>query len=260
MTLADTLVTIPMLQDRFPDLLDNYGFLWRAGDRVVTVDAAKGDPILAAAAERGWTITDILLTHHHPDHVAGVADIVAATGAKVWGNRADAYRLPPLDHPLSPGDRIDIGGETGVVWDVSGHTIGHVAYIFDGIAFTGDSLMVGGCGRLFEGTPEQMHASLGQFAALPGDTLIASGHEYTAANIAFARDLEPDNPALTSRQEEVARLRATDTPTVPSLLSTERDTNPYLRVNDPALKHATKTRGRPDSATFAAIRRAKDAF
>ncbi|WP_235962494.1 hydroxyacylglutathione hydrolase [Jannaschia marina] len=258
--IAETLVVVPMLRDRFPDLLDNYGYLFRAGDRVVSVDAARAAPLLEAAEAQGWTITDILLTHHHPDHVDGVAGIVEATGAQVWGAAADAHRLPALDHALAPGDSIEIGGATARVWDVSGHTIGHIAFLFDGIAFTGDSLMVGGCGRLFEGTPAQMHASLAQFADLSDGTLIASGHEYTQTNLAFALSLEPDNPALISRKTEVDAMRAGGRPTVPSPLGLERDTNPFLRAHDPALKAATDTTGAPDVDTFAAARRAKDAF
>lgn len=258
--IADGLVVVPMLRDEFPDLLDNYGFLFAVGDRVVCVDAARADPLLAAARVQGWTITDILLTHHHPDHIDGVAGIVAATGAKVWGNAADAHRLPPLDHAVAPGDTIDIAGATARVWDVSGHTQDHVAYVFDGIAFTGDSLMVAGCGRLFEGTPEQMHTSLAQFAALPEGTLIASGHEYTETNLAFALSLEPSNPALISRQADVTAVRARGRPSVPSPLRIERLTNPFLRASDPALKAATGTSGQSDTETFAAARRAKDAF
>lgn len=258
--IADGLVVVPMLRDEFPDLLDNYGFLFAVGDRVVCVDAARADPLLAAARAQGWTITDILLTHHHPDHIDGVAGIVAATGAKVWGNAADAHRLPPLDHAVSPGDTVDIAGAAARVWDVSGHTQDHIAYVFDGIAFTGDSLMVAGCGRLFEGTPEQMYTSLAQFAALPEGTLIASGHEYTETNLAFALSLEPSNPALISRRAEVSALRAQGSPSVPSPLWVERLTNPFLRADDPALKAATGTSGQSDTETFAAARRAKDAF
>lgn len=258
--IADGLVVVPMLRDAFPDLLDNYGFLFALGDRVVCVDAARSGPLLAAAQDQGWTITDILLTHHHPDHVDGVPGIVAATGARVWGNQADAHRLPPLDHAVTPGDTIEIAGAKAQIWDVSGHTQDHIAYIFDGIAFTGDSLMVGGCGRLFEGTPEQMHASLAQFDTLPGDTQIASGHEYTETNLAFARSLEPQNPAIISRQAEVATLRAKGVPTVPAALATERLTNPFLRSAAPDLKAATATIGQSDTKTFAAARRAKDAF
>ncbi|WGH80341.1 hydroxyacylglutathione hydrolase [Jannaschia sp. GRR-S6-38] len=249
--MRDSLTTIPCLSD-------NYAFLFETGGRRVLVDAPEAGPILAALD--GRPLTDILLTHHHPDHVQGVAELVAATGAKVWGAAADAHRLPPLDHALEPGDRIEIGTETGAVWDVSGHTIGHIAFVFDGVAFTGDSLMAAGCGRLFEGAPAQMLTSLRQFDTLPGETLIASGHEYTGNNLAFARTLEPSNAQLISRIAEVERLRAEGEPSVPSVLETERHTNPFLRAHIEAIKDATGTSGQSDEATFAATRRAKDAF
>ncbi len=251
MTIRDSLTTIPCLSD-------NYAFLFESGERRAVVDVPEAEPILSALDRR--PLTDILLTHHHWDHVDGVADLVAATGATVWGAAADAHRLPPLDHALAPGDVIEIGTARARIIDVSGHTIGHIAFLFDDVAFTGDSLMAAGCGRLFEGTPEQMHASLAQFADLPDELLIASGHEYTTSNLAFARSLEPDNPALISRQTETERLRSEGEPSVPSTLGLERHTNPFLRAHDPALKAATGTSEQSDTATFAAARRAKDAF
>ena len=253
MTLIDTLITVPCLSD-------NYAYLIRSGDRVAVVDVPEAAPIIAALTRNGLSLTDILLTHHHWDHIDGVPDLVAATGAQVWGAASDAHRLPPLDHALSPGDTMTLGDAQARIIDVSGHTIGHIAYLFDGLAFTGDSLMAGGCGRLFEGTPDQMHASLSQFAALPGDTLIASGHEYTDTNLRFALSLEPDNPAIISRKAEVERLRAANRPSVPSTLDTERNTNPFLRAHEASLKAATGTTGQSDENTFAAARCAKDAF
>lgn len=253
MILRRDLVTIPCLSD-------NYSFAFRSRDRVAVVDVPEAGPVLRALAERGWHATDILLTHHHDDHVQGVAELRDAHGAAVWGAAADAHRLPPLDHALSPGDEVRIGAETGRVVDVSGHTVGHIAYLFDGVAFTGDSLMAGGCGRLFEGSAAQMHAGFRHFADLPGETLVASGHEYTDANLDFALSLEPDHPALISRRAEVGRQRAEGAPSVPSGLDTERRTNPYLRTHEPALKTATGTTGQPDEETFAAVRRLKDAY
>jgi hydroxyacylglutathione hydrolase len=253
MSVADTLVTVPCLED-------NYAYLFRSGDRTAVVDVPEAGPVLAALAVRGWTLTDILLTHHHHDHVNGVPELVAATGAAVWGAAADAERLPPLDHALAPGDRVAIGAEEAEVWDVSGHTLGHIAYIFGDVAFTGDSLMAGGCGRLFEGTPARMHESLTRFADLPDAMLIASGHEYTTANLAFAASLEPESQTLISRASEVDRLRAEGRPTVPSTLGEERGTNPFLRSHVEAVKAATGTIGQDDVETFAATRRAKDTF
>lgn len=253
MTIAETLITVPCLSD-------NYAYIFRTGDRVAVVDVPDAAPILAALRDAGLTLTDILLTHHHWDHVDGVADLVAATGAQVWGAQADAHRLPPLDHAVAAGQTIEIGGAAAQVWDVSGHTLGHIAYVFDDVAFTGDSLMAAGCGRLFEGTPDQMHASLAQFASLPGDMLIASGHEYTASNLAFAASLEPESAEIKSRIAEVERLRAEGVPSVPSTLASERHTNPFLRSHTDTLKAATGTIGQTDPETFAAARHAKDAF
>ncbi|WP_055662814.1 hydroxyacylglutathione hydrolase [Jannaschia seosinensis] len=250
---VDSLVTVPCLSD-------NYAYLFRSGDAVAVVDVPEAGPIQRALAERGWRLTDILLTHHHDDHVQGVAELVEATGARVLGAAADAHRLPPLDEALAPGDTVRVGEAEGRVIDVSGHTNGHIGFLFDGVAFTGDSLMSAGCGRLFEGTPEQMHESLAQFADLPDDTLVASGHEYTLTNLRFARSLEPDRAALISREAEVERRRAEGEPSVPSTMAIERNTNPFLRAHAPELKAATDTTGQSDVATFAATRRARDAF
>lgn len=251
------LVTIPCLSDNYVFLLHD-----PVSGETACVDAPVAAPILAELRARDWRLTHILLTHHHGDHVEGVGELQAATGARVLGAAADAHRLPPLDLALTPEMTFAIGPETGRVIDVSGHTVGHIAFYFaeSGVAFTGDSLMAAGCGRMFEGTAPMFHASLMRLAALPDDTLIASGHEYTAANLRFALSLEPDNPALILRAEGVAAARAKGLPTVPSRLSEERATNPYLRVSDPALKVRM---GLPDAAettVFAAIRAAKDKF
>jgi hydroxyacylglutathione hydrolase len=249
-----TVITVPCLSD-------NYAFILRddASGRVGVVDVPEAAPIQVALDTRGWTLTDVLLTHHHWDHVAGLADLDHG-GARIWGAAADAHRLPPLTDPLAPGDTLALGDSTAQIWDVSGHTVGHIAFIFDGYAFTGDSLMAMGCGRLFEGTPAQMWASLSQFATLPDTTQICSGHEYTASNAKFARTIEPDSVALISRCEQIDRARTAHLPTVPSTLASERATNPFLRAHLPHIKAATGTTGAPDDQTFAAIRAAKDAF
>lgn len=259
MTVADSLVTIPCLAD-------NYAFLFRTGDRTVLVDVPEAAPIAAALDDRGWRLTDVLLTHHHGDHVDALPDLLAMRdgGVSVWGAEADAHRLPPLDRAVRPGEAIEIGEARAEVWDVSGHTMGHVAFVFGteggGVAFTGDSLMACGCGRLFEGTPADMHRSLARFDALPDDTLIASGHEYALTNLRFALSLEPGHAALTSRMSEAEAAREAGRPTVPSTLGLERRTNPFLRSHDPALKAATDTTDRPDVETFAAARAARDGF
>lgn len=254
-TMALELVTIPCLQDNYAYLLHDAG----SGETAV-VDVPDAAPILAELARRNWHLTDILLTHHHWDHIDGVPALVAATGARVWGAAADAHRLPPLDVALAEGDSVQIGSETGNVLDVPGHTVGHIAFHFPEarLAFTADSLMAMGCGRLFEGSPSQMWASLCKLAALPGDTLMCSGHEYTAANARFAATLEPGNSALTSRIAEITSARAAGQATVPSLLSLELATNPFLRPA--ALKAALGLPHATDAEIFAEIRARKDKF
>lgn len=247
-----------------PCLTDNYAFLLRdAGSGAVAViDVPDAAPVLAALADRGWTLTDILLTHHHGDHIGGVEDLRAATGAKVTGAAADAHRLPPLDRAVLPGDEVMVGGLSGRVIDVPGHTVGHIAFHFPEAvaAFTGDSLMALGCGRLFEGTPEQMWSSLSRLAALPPDTLICSGHEYTASNARFALSVEPDNPALQARVAAITAARAEGRATVPSRLDEELATNPFLRAQLPQVKAAVDRARASDAECFAEIRRRKDRF
>jgi hydroxyacylglutathione hydrolase len=253
---------MPLTLATVPCLADNYAFLAHDAGTGATacIDVPDAAPILAELAARGWRLTDILITHHHDDHIRGVPALVAATGAKVTGHAADAHRLPPLDRAVNPGDTVSVGGVAGRVIAVPGHTTGHVAYLFPGLAFTGDSLMAAGCGRLFEGTAAQMHAAFAAFDALPDDTLVCSGHEYTAANLRFALSLEPGNPALVSRAEATAAARAKGIPTVPSTLGLERATNPYLRVHTPELAAAIGLAGADPVAVFAAVRAAKDRF
>lgn len=237
------LVTIPCRTDNYAFLLHDAG-----SGHTVLIDAPAADPIREALAARGWPLHDIWLTHHHDDHCAGVAGLVAATGAKVTGAANDAHRLPPLDFTVVDGDTLTIGLERARVLAVPGHTVGHLAFYLpeSGYAFTGDSLMAAGCGRLFEGTPDQMFASLRQLGALPRDTLICSGHEYTAANLRFAATVDPDNPALHARIADTAAARTANQPTIPSRLSLELTTNPFLRA--------------PTAALFADLRARKDRF
>ncbi|RUS59833.1 hydroxyacylglutathione hydrolase [Pseudorhodobacter sp. E13] len=249
-----------------PCLSDNYAFLLHdaASGQTALVDVPEAGPILAALSARGWVLTDILLTHHHWDHVDGLPDLLEALPAKprIWGAAEDAHRLPPLDHPLKDGDSVTICGEAVHVFDVSGHTLGHIAFHIPGAQalFSGDSLMVMGCGRLFEGTPAQMWASLSKCAALPDDTKLYSGHEYTASNLAFALSLEPENPQLILLSGRVADLRATGKPTVPSDLAQERKTNPFLRAGNPDVKAAIGMPNAPDVDVFTEIRARKDKF
>jgi hydroxyacylglutathione hydrolase len=251
------LVTIPCRADNYTFLLHD-----TSTGATACIDVPEAAPIEAALAERGWSLTDILITHHHADHVDGVERLRSVTGAKVSGAAADAHRLPPLDVALSPGDTLRVGALEGRVIDVSGHTVGHVAFHFPaaGAVFTADSLMALGCGRLFEGTAEQMWASLSRLAALPPGTLVCSGHEYTAANARFALSIEPDNEALKARAARIASDREAGRATVPSVLEEELKTNPFLRAGLPEVKQTLDMSGKPDVEVFAEIRRRKDAF
>ncbi|MBN2631489.1 MAG: hydroxyacylglutathione hydrolase [Rhodobacteraceae bacterium] len=251
------LVTIPCRTDNYAYLIHD-----AATGATAVVDVPDAAPIMAELAARGWSLSDILITHHHDDHIAGVGALQAATGARVCGGLSDAHRLPPLDLALTEASTVSIGSELARVIAVPGHTIGHIAYHFpaSGFVFTGDSLMAAGCGRLFEGTPEMMWASLSKLAALPPETLVCSGHEYTASNIRFALSLEPANSALMLRSTEVAMAREAGLPTVPSTLSEELATNPFLRASVPQIKAALGMADASDVACFAELRRRKDRF
>ncbi|MEL7104521.1 MAG: hydroxyacylglutathione hydrolase [Pseudomonadota bacterium] len=246
-----------------PCLSDNYAFVITAPDRgqAVVVDAPEAGPIVKALESRGLDVTDILITHHHSDHVDAVDHLRRPT-TRVVGAAADAHRLPALDLAVAPGESFQILGETVDVIDVPGHTRGHIAYYMAdrGALFSGDSLMAMGCGRLFEGTPDEMWSSLSALSALPGGTLVYSGHEYTAANIRFALTIEPKNAALAARAAKVDAARAAGKPTVPSRLTDELATNPFLRAALPAMKQAIDMTGETDVDVFAAIRGRKDRF
>lgn len=251
------IVTVPCLQD-------NYAFLIHSSEtgETAVVDVPEDGPIKAALAERGWGLSHILITHHHSDHIDGVDPLRSATGAKVIGARGDAHRLPKLDLAVAEGQAFQFAGHDVRVFDVSGHTIGHIAfYIPDaGAVFTADSLMALGCGRLFEGTPEQMWTSLSKLAALPTNTVVCSGHEYTANNARFALTIEPDNAALQARTRDIAKARENGQPTVPSTLALELATNPFLRAGLQQVKSAINMPDASDTAAFAEIRQRKDRF
>lgn len=249
-----------------PCLSDNYAFLIHNPDTGETalVDVPEAAPILSALSDRGWTLTDVLLTHHHWDHIDGLPDLTAGlpNTPRIWGAAADAGRLPPLDHAVSDGETVTICGAPVQIFDVSGHTLGHIAFYVPTAQalFSADSLMVMGCGRLFEGTPAQMWASLQKLNALPDETLLFSGHEYTASNLRFALSLEPENPQLILLAQRVADLRAAGKPTVPTNLAQERKTNPFLRAQNPDMKAAIGMPNAPDVDVFTEIRARKDKF
>ncbi|EAR51501.1 hydroxyacylglutathione hydrolase, putative [Oceanicola granulosus HTCC2516] len=250
------LVTIPCRTDNYAFLLHN-----AESRETALVDAPEAAPIAAVLSARGWQLSDILITHHHGDHVEGVAGL-RTDDVRVIGAAADAHRLPDLDLAVREGDALTVCGEPVTIFDVSGHTVGHVAFHFPetGAAFTADSLMALGCGRLFEGTPEQMWHSLLKLRALPEDTVICSGHEYTAANARFAQTIDPANGALMSRSRAVDEARTLDQPTVPSTLKEEIATNPFLRADTPELKAALGMERASDVEVFAEIRARKDRF
>ena len=251
------LVTIPCLSD-------NYAFVLHDGASGLTllVDVPEAAPVLDELARRNWQVSHLLLTHHHPDHVSGVQALLEVHPAQVIGAAADAHRLPDLHLALSDGDHFTFAGETATVYDVSGHTMGHIAAYFatSGIAFTGDSLMALGCGRLFEGSAAQMWQSLSKLMQLPPATIICSGHEYTAANARFALSLEPGNEHLVARAAKIDAARAKNQPTVPSKLADELATNPFLRPHSAEIRTHLKMHNHSDSEVFAEVRRRKDTF
>lgn len=245
---------------QFPCLSDNYGFLIRdeATGLAAAVDTPDAKAILAELDKTGWRLALILNTHWHPDHAGGNAEIQAATGAKIVGP-AEVRKIAPLDREVADGDTVNLGETRFSVMEVGGHTLGHVAFYdaADDIAFVGDTLFALGCGRMFEGQPDQMWASLQRLAALPDQTTVYCAHEYTAANARFALSVDSD-PALAARARDIFAARDRGEPTVPTSIGLEKQTNPFLRA--PLLAPALGVSGGPDHEAFAAVRAAKDSF
>ena len=221
---------------RIPALADNYIWLVHepASGETVVIDPAEAALVLAAAEARGWRIGQVWNTHWHLDHTGGNADVKAATGATITGPAAEFARIPTLDVQVREGDRVRIGEVEAGVLETPGHTAGHICFHFprEAVAFTGHTLFAMGCGRLFEGTPADMHASLQRLAALPGETVVYCGHEYTLGNARFAASVAPDNAGIVDRLREVEALRAAGEATVPTTIDAERATNPFLRARD----------------------------
>ena len=232
-----------------PAFSDNYLWLVHDPDRGETAVVDPGDPtpILAEAARRGWRIDKILNTHWHPDHTGGNLTIKEATGATIIGPGGENGRVPGLDVALNEGDRVSIGQHEAEVWEVPGHTLGHIAYVFreDRVAFVGDTMFAMGCGRLFEGSPEQMHRSLSRLAGLPADTRLYCAHEYTLANARFAAHAFPENKEIADRLRHVERERSFARSTVPTTVGEERATNPFLLARD--VEHFAELRAKKDS-------------
>ena len=247
-----------------PALSDNYIYLLHEPDAGVTavVDPATPDPVIAALEARGAGLDLILNTHHHMDHIGGNAALKARYGARVIGPRAEVSRIPDMDVTVGEGDRVEVGAESALVFETPGHTSGHIAFWFEAsqALFCGDTLFALGCGRLFEGTPQQMWASLSKLRALPDETRIYCGHEYTESNARFAVTVEPDNQALAARRDDIVARRGRGEPTIPALLGDEKRTNPFLRADLPELQAAIGMPGASTVTVFAEVRGRKDRF
>ena len=251
-----------------PAFSDNYLWLLHDTRHAIVVDPGQAEPVLESLREHRLALQTILVTHHHPDHVGGVAALRDATGAHVVGPARE--RIPEPLERVQQGDVVEALGLRFAVLDVPGHTAGHIAYYAEcpgdvPLLFCGDTLFSGGCGRLFEGTPAQMLASLDTLAALPGDTRVCCAHEYTLANLRFARAVEPDNAALRDYSTECEQLRARSLPTLPSTIGVERAINPFLRSRERAViarvaAHAPHTDTQDEAAVFAALREWKNQF
>lgn len=249
---------------QFLCLTDNFGVLVHVPETGATaaIDAPEAGPIRRALAEKNWTLTDILVTHHHADHVQGIPELKAAfPGVRVTGPAKEAAQIGTLDRTVKEGDSVDVGGHAAKVIEVPGHTLGHIAYWFeqDGVLFSGDTLFAMGCGRGFEAPAEVLYHSLMKLAALPA-AQIYCGHEYTAANARFALSVDPANENLKKRAAEVAELRAAGRFTLPTRMDLELSTNPFLRAADPAVQASVGLKGGDPAKVFAALRERKNHF
>ncbi len=254
----------PLEVHMFPCLEDNYCYLLHDEDTGATavIDTPDVPAIEQALKSRGWQLTHILNTHHHWDHAGGNLELKQKTGCTIVGPKAEKDRIPGIDIAVGDGDSFDLGQHTAQVFDTPGHTSGHIVYHFekDGVAFVGDTLFSMGCGRLFEGTPEQMWHSLSKLLVWPDNTLLYCAHEYTLSNARFAASIDPGNTQLAARIEEVERLRANRQATIPTTVGLEKKTNPFLRPDDPGIRKLLAMPDANDTAVFAEIRRRKDSF
>ncbi|MFY9696620.1 MAG: hydroxyacylglutathione hydrolase [Xanthobacteraceae bacterium] len=248
----------------FPCLTDNFGVLIHdsASGTTASIDAPEAGPVEAALKKTGWRLSDILVTHHHADHTAGIGELKARHKCRVVAPRAEAERIADVDETVGEGDAVRVGALEGRVIETPGHTSGHISYFFpvDKLAFVGDTLFSIGCGRVIEGNPEMMWRSLLKLRALPDDTRFYCGHEYTEANIRFAKTIEPNNRALAARAEEVTRLLAAGEPTIPATIGAEKAANPFLRADAAEVAKSVGLAGSPAADVFAEIRSRKNKF
>jgi hydroxyacylglutathione hydrolase len=243
-----------------PCLSDNYAYLVKSGGQCAVVDPSEAAPVRAALDRKGWKLTHILNTHHHLDHCGGNLELKQETGAVVVGPGKDAARIPGLDVGVDEASGWEFDGRKVAVLEVPAHTRGAITFVIDGNAFTGDTLFLMGCGRLFEGDPQMMWTSLSKLMTLPDATRIYCGHEYTQSNGRFALTLEPGNQALKARMDEVKAARAKGAPTVPASLGLEKQTNPFLRPDSPEIRKSLGMENADTVAAFGEIRGRKDKF
>ncbi len=248
----------------FPCLKDNYGVLIHDPQSGATaaIDAPEAAAVEAALQKTGWKLTDILVTHHHADHTQGIAQLKQHHRCRVVAPRQEAQRIAHVDETVGEGDPVRVGGLGGYVLETPGHTAGHISYVFpaDKLAFVGDTLFSIGCGRVIEGNAEMMWQSLLKLRALPDDTRFYCGHEYTDANIRFAKTIEPDNQALVARADAVKQLLAAGKPTIPATIGAEKAENPFLRADLPDVAKSVGLAGSPAWKVFAEIRERKNRF
>ena len=248
----------------FTCLTDNFGVLLHdpASGATASIDAPEAAPIEAALKKTGWRLTDILVTHHHADHTQGIGELKQRHKCRVVAPRHEQKPIAHVDETVGEGDTVKVGALQGRIIDTPGHTAGHISYFFpaDKLAFVGDTLFSIGCGRVIEGTPEMMWNSLKKLRALPDDTAFFCGHEYTAANIKFAKTVEPDNKALAARADEVAKLLAAGKATIPATIGAEKAANPFLRADDAEVASAVGLAGAPAWKVFAEVRERKNRF
>lgn len=253
---------MPAQTHLFLCLKDNYGVLLHdpANGATAAIDAPEAAPVETALKTTGWLLSDILVTHHHADHTGGIAELKERYGCRVVAPRGEAARIPLVDATVREDDEVRVGALRGRVLETPGHTAGHISYFFpaDKLAFVGDTLFSIGCGRVIEGTAEMMWQSLLKLRALPDNTRIYCGHEYTKANIRFAKTVEPVNAALKERETEVEKLLAAGQPTIPSIMRAEKAANPFLRADVPEVAKSVGLTGDPAWKVFAEIRERKN--